>query len=232
MSSWDSRGSDNTASKTMIASARNLHLDGKSYVNWKDDHASHPKSHLKKSLIILGVTLGAVLGWAPYVSCYPLHPSRQAQGAAPADINAAANDGYQAKDWGAAARLYGQITVQQPQNGRAWYRLAVALDGQGQQDEAVAAFQKSIQAGVPPGIGEYGIALSYGSRQDNERAFEYLEKAAPDGFSDSARLAADAELAWLRTDSRFAKVAEQVKRNAKPCASNPLNRQFDFWVGE
>lgn len=136
------------------------------------------------------------------------------------------------KDWGAAARLYGQITAHQPGNGRAWYRLAVALDGQGQQDEAVAAFQKSIQAGVPAGIGEYGIALSYASRQDNERAFEFLGKAAQDGFSDSARLASDAELASLRSDSRFAKVAEQVKRNAKPCAYNPLNRQFDFWVGE
>jgi tetratricopeptide (TPR) repeat protein len=193
---------------------------------------AHQKSHLKKSLIILGVALGAILGWAPYVSCSPFHPSPRAQGAAPVDVAAAANDAYEAKDWGAAARLYGQITVQQPQNVRAWYRLAVALDGQGQQDEAVAAFQKSIQAGVPAGIGEYGIALTYGSRQNNERAFEYLEKAAQDGFSDSARLAADPEMASLRSDPRFARVAEQAKRNAKPCAYNPLNRQFDFWVGE
>jgi tetratricopeptide (TPR) repeat protein len=188
-------------------------------------------SHLKKLPIICGAILGAVLG-VPRASCSPRPPSPQSQAPTPADIIAAANDAYQAKDWGTAARLYGQITVQQPANGRAWYRLAVALDGQGQQDEAVAAFQKSIQAGIPAGSGEYGIALSYGSRQNNERAFEYLEKAAQDGFSDSARLAADVVLASLRTDSRFAKVAEQVKRNAKPCAYNPLNRQFDFWVGE
>ena len=192
----------------------------------------HQKSHLKKSLIILGVTLGAVLGSAAHVAASPRHTLPPSQANAPADINAAANDAYQTKDWGSASRLYAQITAQQPGNGRAWYRLGVALDGQGQQDEAVAAFQKSIQAGVPAGIGEYGIALSYGSRQNNERAFEYLEKAAQDGFSDSARLAADVELASLRSDSRFAKVAEQVKRNAKPCAYNPLNRQFDFWVGE
>ena len=186
------------------------------------------KSHLKKLLIVICFILGS----GAQVASSPRHPSPQPQAAAPADITAAANDAYQAKDWGMAARLYGQITTQQPSNGRAWYRLAVALDGQGQQDEAVAAFQKSIQAGVPAGIGEYGIALSYASRQDNERAFEYLNKAAQDGFSDSARLAANAELASLRSDSRFANVAEQVKRNAKPCAYNPLNRQFDFWVGE
>jgi tetratricopeptide (TPR) repeat protein len=193
---------------------------------------AHKKSHLKKLLIILNAILGAMLGMAPHSFCSPRHSSPQAQAAANADVAAAANDSYQAKDWGAAARLYGQITSQQPHNGRAWYRLAVSLDGQGRQDEAIAAFRKSIQAGVPPGIGEYGIALSYASRQSTERAFEYLEKAAQDGFSDSGRLAADVELASLRSDPRFAKAAEQVKRNAKPCAYNPLNRQFDFWVGE
>jgi hypothetical protein len=40
------------------------------------------------------------------------------------------------------------------------------------------------------------------------------------------------ELAPLRSDSRFARVAEQMKRNEKPCAYTPLNRQFDLWVGE
>ena len=183
----------------------------------------HRKSHLKK----LSIAIYFVLSLGTRVASSPRHPLPQAQPAAPADVDTA-NEAYQAQDWGTAATLYGQITTQQPANGRAWYRLAVALDGQGQQDEAVAAFQKAIQAGVPAGIGEYGMALSYASRQDNERAFEYLNKAAQDGFSDSARLAADAELASLRSDSRFAKAVEQVKRNAKPCAYNPLNRQFDF----
>jgi hypothetical protein len=88
----------------------------------------HQKSHLKKSLIVVSF----ILGLAAQIASSPRHPLPQSQAAAPADLNAAANEAYQAKDWGTAARLYGQISSQQPQNVRAWYRLAVALDGQGQ----------------------------------------------------------------------------------------------------
>jgi tetratricopeptide (TPR) repeat protein len=159
--------------------------------------------------------------------------SQTPQAAAPvADESANANDAYQAKDWPKAAQLYGQIASQQPQNALALYRSAVSLQGLGKDEEAIAAYQKSIQAGVPPGIGEYGIALAYASRHDTENAFQCLQKAAQDGFTQPDRLAGDQELAALRSDPRFAKVVEQVTHNAKPCAYNPLNRQFDFWIGE
>jgi tetratricopeptide (TPR) repeat protein len=143
-----------------------------------------------------------------------------------------AEHAYQSEDWLTAVMLYQQITGKQPQNGRAWYRLAVALHRTGSEEQAIAAFQKSMQTGMPPFQGEYGIALAYASRKDVESAFEFLHKAVTDGFSDPDRLSVDPEFTALRSDPRFAKIAEQTTQNRKPCAYNPLNRQFDFWLGD
>ena len=162
----------------------------------------------------------------------PVPPPIQDQSATAPDEATQANNAYQGKDWPAAAKLYGHITAVQPQNGRAWYRLGVSLHGTGKQDDAVASFQQAMKAGIPRGPAEYGIALAFASKHDAESAFQYLDKAAHDGFSNADQLNSDEELAALRSDARFAKVLDQVNRNAKPCAYNPLNRQFDFWVGE
>jgi tetratricopeptide (TPR) repeat protein len=154
------------------------------------------------------------------------------QNAAAPDAATVANDGYQAKNWAKAAELYGQITARQPENGRAWYRLGVSLHGLGKQDEAIAAYQKSIPAGVPGQIAEYAIGIAYASKSDSDNAFKFLQKAAEDGFNEVDRLKNDAELATMRSDARFAKVIEQIAHNTKPCAYTAENRQFDFWVGE
>jgi len=36
----------------------------------------------------------------------------------------------------------------------------------------------------------------------------------------------------LRTDSGFATLVEQAKRNQTPCEYSAENRQFDFWIGD
>jgi tetratricopeptide (TPR) repeat protein len=170
--------------------------------------------------------------FTPHVEATPRKSSLESQSALAADEASKANEAYQAKDWPKAAQMYGHITSRQQQNGRAWYRLAVSLHGTGAEDQAIAAYEKSIQTGVPPSIGEYGLALVYASKKDTDNAFKFLQKAAQDGFSEPDRLAADQELAALRSDPRFAQVVEQTQHNLKPCAYNPTNRQFDFWIGE
>jgi Flp pilus assembly protein TadD len=57
---------------------------------------------------------------------------------------AEADKAYQAKDWNRAATLYGQLTTEQANNGRFWYRLGVSLHGTGANDKAIAAFQKAL----------------------------------------------------------------------------------------
>ena len=143
-----------------------------------------------------------------------------------------ASEAYEAKDWPKAARLYQEIAEKEPGNPRTWYRLGTSLHGIGQEAKALAAYQKSIAAGLPPMVGEYQIGLVYASMKENEKSFESLQKAAEHGFNQPERLDADEELTVLRTDARFAKLTEKVKRNQKPCAYTAENRQFDFWLGE
>jgi tetratricopeptide (TPR) repeat protein len=145
---------------------------------------------------------------------------------------ASANSAYEAKDWAKAESLYGQITTAEPDNGRAWYRLGIARHGLGLEEKSIAAFQKAIESGVPPSFGEYQIALCYSALHNKDKAFESLDKAIRNGYSDPDALKSSSELAELRDDSRFPKVVEDASRNAKPCAFAPESRQFDFWVGE
>jgi tetratricopeptide (TPR) repeat protein len=193
---------------------------------------SYLNRHLHTHLVRMSITLCAALCLVPISGSKPTAAQQVAQAPPAIDEAATANEAYQAKDWAQAALLYQQVVLHQPSNGRAWYRLAVSLHALDKQDEAIAAYQKSMEAGLPPGVAEYGMALAHALKHDTQKAFEYLQKAAQDGFSEPDRLTSDQELSSLRPDARFAKIVEQVTHNLKPCAYNPLNRQFDFWIGE
>ncbi len=143
-----------------------------------------------------------------------------------------ASEAYEAQDWLKAARLYQAIAEKEPGNPRTWYRLGTALHGMGEDEKAGSAYKTALDAGLPPAFGEYQLGLVYASMREKEKSFEYLKKAAEHGFSQSERLETDGELAALRSDARFAGLAEKVKRNQKPCAYSAENRQFDFWLGE
>ena len=69
------------------------------------------------------------------------------------DLAKEANAAYESKDWQKAVRLYQEIAEKEPQNPRIWYRLATSLHGIGEEAKAVTAYQKSIEAGVPPALG-------------------------------------------------------------------------------
>src|SRR4029077_6140008 len=138
---------------------------------------------------------------------------------------------YDAKNWSESAKLYGGITQTGP-NPQAWYRLGVSLNKTGEQDKAIEAFEKARTMGTPPQFVEYGLAAVFVSKKDKEKAFEHLEKAAQNGWSQPEQLSADPDLAELKPDPRFGKILELVTHNQKPCAYAAENRQFDFWLGE
>jgi tetratricopeptide (TPR) repeat protein len=135
------------------------------------------------------------------------------------------------KDWLKAARLYGEIVAKEP-NPRAWYRLETSLNKIGEHEKAIEAFEKGSVSGIAPQFVEYGIAVVCASKGGTEQALEHLEKAAQNGFSQPEQLEGEVDLASVKSNPRFAKILEVVKRNPKPCAQTPENPQFDFWVGE
>jgi tetratricopeptide (TPR) repeat protein len=146
-------------------------------------------------------------------------------------LAAEANTAYEAKDWAKAAKLYGELSKQENAPPRVWLRLGASLRSLGKYDDALAAFDKATQAGAGL-FGEYGKAAVYGVMQQDEKAFEFLEKAVQQGYNDPDALNSDENLTALHGDARFEKAMEQAKKNQRPCAYSTENRQFDFWVGE
>lgn len=150
----------------------------------------------------------------------------------PSDKGKEAADAYDSQDWVKAAELYGQIAKQLSQPPvRVWLRLGTSLREGGKYDDALAAFEKATQAGAPL-LGEYGTGTVYAAMQQPEKALDALEKAVQQGYGQPEQLETEPSLAGLKSDPRFAKIVEQAKRNARPCAYRKESRQFDFWAGE
>jgi tetratricopeptide (TPR) repeat protein len=127
--------------------------------------------------------------------------------------------------------LYGELSKAPDAPPRVWLRLAAAQRELGKYPEALAAFEKANAAGAAL-FGEYGEATVYTAMKQLGKAIEHLEKAVQQGYAQPEVLSSDPNLAPLRADPRLPKLVEQAKKNQRPCAYTPENRQFDFWVGE
>ena len=145
---------------------------------------------------------------------------------------AAANDAYQARDWQKSENAYRAIVEADPDNGSAWYRLAVSLRQLGRYGEVGPALAKAEAAGVPPTYVEYERAKASIQAGDQEAAMSSLEAAVAAGFGNHQALEGDAEFEAIRSYQRFAAVLAKAKRNSQPCEETPEHRQFDFWLGE
>jgi hypothetical protein len=142
-----------------------------------------------------------------------------------------ADDLYAKKDYSAAAAAYEQVTSREPNNGRAWYRLGASRFALKQYRTAVEAYLKAAEIGQNP-FAMYNLACAYARLSETDRAIEWLGKAADAGFAQSATIGSDEDLAALRSDPRFASIAERVVANERPCAVAAEWRQFDFWAGD
>src|SRR6202035_6125636 len=118
-----------------------------------------------------------------------------------------ANIAYEAKDWAKAAQLYKELSKQENAPPRVWLRLGASLRSLGNYDDSLAAFEKATQAGAGP-FGEYGKAAVYAAMKQNEKAFEFLQKAVLQGYSDPDALNNDENLTALHGDARFGKIIE------------------------
>jgi hypothetical protein len=143
-----------------------------------------------------------------------------------------AEKAYQDGRWAEAASAYAAIVAEDPEQGRAWYRLAVASRHTGELEDAEAALSQAAAAGVPPGfiaVERARLALAAG---DRGAATMVLEQAVASGFSQVSILETDPELESLRSQPAFTAVLEQARRNARPCDYDARFREFDFWIGE
>lgn len=138
---------------------------------------------------------------------------------------------FKKQDWANAVKAYQAVTAQQPANGQAWSQLGLSFHQLGKYGEAIEAYRKAEEMGHNA-IVMYNLACAYSKMNRKDEAFEWLGKSLDAKFPQPGLIAADADLANLREDARYKEIAARVDRLLRPCAHDPLYRQFDFWVGE
>ena len=157
-----------------------------------------------------------------------------ALGQAPASTDSA-DKAYTSQNWPEAEHQYSELTKQQPDNARFWYRLGVSARGDKHFDAALQAMQKAktlgAGRGLPAFLADYEIATTYAAMGDSAHALETLKSSANAGFMMPSRLQNDAEWNSLRTNDQFLELAKQVRHNAAPCDDAEF-KQFDFWLGD
>ena len=104
-----------------------------------------------------------------------------------------------------------------------WYQRGMELHNEERYDDAIAAFQHSIEEGEKVDAATYNIACGYARKGDSARAFEWLQKAIDEGFDAESYLAKDDDLDSLRSDPRF----EQIRRAARENKAGGERAQAD-----
>lgn len=143
-----------------------------------------------------------------------------------------ANAFFQAGEWEKAAGAFGKIVISEPENAAVWFQFAVSLDHLQNYEEAARAYKQANRLGYFPIRTRYRLARVHALLNQNDVAFEWLEKAVDAGFGEIERLRTDEDLKDLRKNSKFRILLEKADKNARPCEYDARFRQFDFWIGE
>ena len=98
-------------------------------------------------------------------------------------------------------------------HGGSWYQRGMELHNEERYDDAIAAFQRSIEEGEKVEAATYNIACGYARKGDSAKAFEWLQKAIDEGFDADHYLAKDDDLDSLRSDPRFAQLRRAAREN-------------------
>lgn len=143
----------------------------------------------------------------------------------------AASSLYQQQKFAESASAFAEVLKDEPQNGRAWYLMGMSLHSLGKYDQAIPAFEKNLSINAQNANAMYNLACGYSRLKQNDKAFEWLNKAIATGPGTTFGAATDPDLEEIRKDGRFAKALDSIDRAKRPCMYSAESRQFDFWVG-
>lgn len=141
-----------------------------------------------------------------------------------------ANEYFQKQDWKNAIESFSQLTKQEPNNARVWYRLGFSYHSSKNYENAVEAFTKAVEIGNNPLV-MYNLACSYAQLSKTEESFKWLNKAVEQGFNQVDQIKNDTDLTALHSDERFNTLVKKADKLAYPCNYLDEARQFDFWIG-
>ncbi len=112
----------------------------------------------------------------------------------------------QANDNAGAVKILKEVTVLQPQNGRAWRTLAAAYKNLKDFDAAIAAYRHALDVDPSVPTPLFNLGVVYATMGKKDQAFDWLEKAKVTHKIDMTQVEVTAELASLKSDARFAKL--------------------------
>jgi len=110
----------------------------------------------------------------------------------------------QANDSEGAAKILEQVTINEPNNGRAWRNLALSYQNLKNWDGAISANQHAlnVESSVPTPL--FNLGVLYAQKGDRDQAFAWLAKAKATRRIDMTQVEVTPELTALRSDPRFA----------------------------
>lgn len=135
-------------------------------------------------------------------------------------------------DWAEAAKDYKKVIKKNDADSSIWYNYGVSLRNVGKYDEALESFLKARSLNFSFNFVEFSIAKTHALMDNREQVLAALEKAADGGLLTFTLLQTDTAFADYQQDSRFQDILGKIETNAYPCLTNPINRHFDFWIGE
>lgn len=142
---------------------------------------------------------------------------------------------FQLQLWKPARLKYEQYLTDSVSNPIPWNRLGYCYYNLGLYQQAIKSYKKALTlnpATPVKAIIELGISKVYGRLKDESELMEWLEKAARSGYQDINEINKPGDFDLVRNSPNFKEVYQKIYENAYPCAVDPKQREFDFWIGE
>jgi len=109
-------------------------------------------------------------------------------------------------------------------SGSDWFSRGMKLHKEGRYEEAIGAFQKSIDLGHREGTASYNIACDYARLGKSVEAMEWLHRATDAGFDLKSQIKHDNDLDSLRNLAEFRELARSLKSDDAAAAEGRLAR--------
>lgn len=129
-----------------------------------------------------------------------------------------------------AAGILEAVVKRAPENDQAWQMLGQAYLQAKKVKKARGAYECLLQLKPASPIAFYNIGVTYALQKNPDEAFHWLEKAKKTRKLDMAQAQGDADLANLKTDSRFAALLPEARDFADPFVEEV--RIIHEWEGE
>ena len=112
------------------------------------------------------------------------------------------------------ADVLGIEARERPANSAALVSLGMVLTQLGRYQEGLAIDQRLVLLHPEDGTAHYNLACSFALVGQREKALDALEESVRRGYDDAQHLAADTDMASLRSEARFIALLAQLEKQA------------------